>query len=180
MKKVIYALIVVVAVGIIGFFAYGFLFPKSPRDMATYSGNGLEIKVDYSRPYKKGRLIFGDVDEKPLLPYGQYWRLGANASTDITFSKNVLFGGKSVPAGTYRMYGVPGPNSFQISLNSEAGVSSAHNEPDYSKDVTKIEIPVQRAQETEQLTIEFIDDASAVNMDIRWDNTLVRVPISSP
>lgn len=178
MKRVTYALIAILGIGIIGFVLYQlFASPKSPKDIATFSGNGVDIKVEYSRPYKNGRVIFGEVAAKPLLSYGQYWRLGANASTDITFSKNVLFGGKPVPAGSYRMYAVPGASSFQISLNSEAGVSAAHNEPDYSKDVAKVDIPVQSTQETEQLTIAFSDAPPAVNMDIRWDRTLLRVPI---
>jgi Protein of unknown function (DUF2911) len=178
MKKTIYVVIAIVAVGIIGLVTYQFFAPKSPKDVVSYSGNGLDIKVEYSRPYKKGRLIFGEAKDQPLLLYGQYWRLGANASTDITFSKNVLFAGKTVAAGTYRMYAVPGAESFRVSLNSEAGVSSAHNEPDYSKDVAQVEIPVQNSEETEQLTITFSDRAPAVNMDIKWDKILLRIPIT--
>lgn len=179
MKKVTYALITIVAVAIVGFVLYRFFAsPKSPKDVATYSGNGVEIEVEYSRPYKKGRVIFGEVTDQPLLSYGQYWRLGANASTDITFSKNVLFAGKPVVAGTYRMYAVPGANTFQVSLNSESGISAAHNEPDYSKDVAKVDIPVQSVAETEQLTISFSESSPEVNMDIKWDKTLVRVPIT--
>jgi hypothetical protein len=179
MKKVTYALITIVAVGILGFVLYRFFAsPKSPKDVAMHNSNGIKIEVEYSRPYKKGRVIFGEVTDQPLLAYGQYWRLGANASTDITFSKNVLFGGKPVAAGTYRMYAVPGASSFQISLNSESGISAAHNEPDYSKDIAKVDIPVQSVAETEQLTITFSEGSPEVNMDIKWDKTLVRVPIT--
>jgi hypothetical protein len=177
MKKKTYVIIAVITVAVIALVGYLLLSPKSPKDVATYSGNGIEIKVEYSRPYKKGRIIFGEVKDQPLLSYGQYWRLGANASTDITFSKNVLFGGKEVSAGTYRMYAVPGAHSFQISLNAEPGVSSAHNEPDYSKDVAKVDVPVRASEETEQFTIAFSDSLPAVNMDIKWDRILLRVPI---
>ena len=177
MKKVAYIVIAVVVVGIVAFIAFQRLSPKSPKDVVTHSSNGIELKVEYSRPYKKGRIIFGDVSDQPLLLFGQYWRLGANASTDITFSKNVLFGGKAVAAGTYRMYAVPGAESFQIAHNAEPGISAAHNEPDYSKDVAKIDVPVQAAEETEQLTISFSDSASEINMDIKWDKILLRIPI---
>ena len=177
MKKITYVVIAIIAIGIIGLVAYMFLSPKSPKDVVTYSGNGIEIKVEYSRPYKKGRIIFGEVKDQPLLLYGQYWRLGANASTDITFSKNVLFGGKPVAAVTYMMYAVPGAESFQISLNADAGNSAAHNEPDYSKDVAKVDVPAEVSEETEQLTITFADSSPAVNMVVRWDRILLRIPI---
>jgi hypothetical protein len=103
--------------------------------------------------------------------------VGANAATEITFSKDVTFGGKPVPAGSYRMYAVPGPSSFQISLNSELGISSAHLEPNYSLDVVKVDISVKEIPETEKLTIAFASDNEAINMDINWDKTQARVPI---
>ena len=68
---------------------------------------------------------------------------------------------------------------LQISLNSELGVSGAHEEPDYSKDVAKVDIPVQTADDTEQFTIDFHMDSSTVNMDMAWDRTRIRVPIKS-
>lgn len=177
MKKIIYSIAAIIAIGAIAFVVYQFLVPKSPKDVVTFNGKGIDITVEYSKPYKKGRLIFGEAKDKALLPYGQYWRLGANASTDITFSSDVLFAGKPVQAGTYRMYAVPGPNTFQISLNSEAGVSAAHNEPDYTKDVAKADIPVESGEDTEQLTISFSAAATRINMDIEWDKTRLRVPI---
>jgi hypothetical protein len=178
MKKVTIIIITVLVLGLVGFGIYKIFSPKSPKGVVTYNGSNIHMKVEYSRPYKNGRVIFGDVADHPLLPYGQYWRLGANAATEITFSKDVLFGDKSVAAGTYRMYAVPGAESFQISLNSEVGVSAAHNEPNYSKDVAKVNIPVQRSEQTEQLTIRFSDGSPQINMDILWDATLLQVPIT--
>ena len=37
-----------------------------------------EIEVEYNRPSKRGRVIFGD-----LVPFGKLWRTGANSSTKI-------------------------------------------------------------------------------------------------
>jgi hypothetical protein len=139
----------------------------------------LNIKVTYSQPFKKGRLIFGEEKDKALQPYGKYWRLGANATTDITFSKDVSFAGKPIKSGTYRMYAVPGPTSFQVSLNSEAGVFFGAREPDYTKDVIKVDVPVRESPtETEQFIINFASDSTGVNMDFVWDKIIVRVPIT--
>lgn len=177
MIKKIFIGLGVLLLAFILFVAYNIMFPKSPPTSAETSDKGLDIKVKYSQPSKKGRLIFGEEKDGALQPYGKYWRLGANQATEITLSKNVTFAGKSLSAGTYRMYAVPGATSFQIGLNSEVGVFLAVNEPDYALDVLKVEIPVQVAPETEKFTISFTSDSVGVNMDLTWDKTLVRVPI---
>lgn len=152
---------------------------KSPSTTTAFNDRGLDIKVTYCRPYKKGRLIFGEAADGALQPYGKYWRLGANAATEITFSKDINFAGQPVKAGTYRMYAVPGPESFDIALNSELGVYFAFREPDYSLDVLKVKIPVQESLAgAEQFTITFGSDSTGVNMDMFWDNTLISVPIT--
>jgi len=180
MKKKIFIGLGVVLIALIAFVLYVALIgsKKSPEKTTTFSEKGLDIKVVYCQPYKKGRLIFGEKKDGALLPYGKYWRLGANAPTQITFSKNINFAGKAVNAGSYRMYAVPGASSFQVSLNSEGGVSGLF-EPDYSMDVLKVEVPVSTApSETEQFTINFSSDSTGVKMDLVWDKTLVSVPIS--
>ena len=179
MLKKILATIGILILIVVAYFGYAILFPASPPSTATFNDQGLDITVSYSQPSKKGRLIFGEESEGALQPYGQYWRLGANAPTEITFSKDVNFAGQPVPAGTYSMYAVPGSDSFQISLNSEIGSFSGAVEPDYSKDVLKADLPVSTAPtETEVFTISFANDATGINMDLAWDKMLVRVPIT--
>jgi hypothetical protein len=179
MIKKIFIGIGIVLFAFVLFVIYINVFPASPPDKASISNNGLDISVKYSRPYKKGRLIFGDEKDKALQPYGKYWRLGANAATEITFNKNVSFAGKPVNAGTYRMYAVPGAESFQIALNSEAGVFLAAREPDYKLDVLKVDVPVTQSPETEQFTINFANDSTGVKMNFLWDKIQVTVPISA-
>jgi len=163
----------------VGFIVYSNLFPKSPPTTKAFSENGLDINVAFGQPSKRGRLIFGEEKDGALQPYGKYWRLGANAATEITFNKDINFAGKAVKAGSYRMYAVPGANSFQVSLNSELGVFLGVMEPDYTKDVLKVDVPVvQSPTETEQFTINFASDSTGVNMDFVWDKVIVRVPIS--
>lgn len=174
-KKIIIGVVAVIVL----LAAYFFTRPaKSPAKTTTFSDNGLDISVSYSQPSKRGRLIFGEEKDGALQPFGKYWRLGANAATEITFSKNILFAGQPVNAGSYRMYAVPGPATFQISLNSELGVNfTAANEPDYSLDVLKVDLPVESVPETEQFVINFSADSAGVNMDFVWDQIRVRVPI---
>src|SRR5699024_6497588 len=60
------------------------------------------IKLKYSRPGVKDRDIFGE-----LIPYGEVWRTGANATTKVTFGEEVEVAGKMIKPGTYTLYTIP-------------------------------------------------------------------------
>ena len=179
MKKKIFIIVGILFLGFLAFFLYGVLTTRShsPSETKQVSHQGLDVKVVYCRPFKKDRLIFGEESDKALVPYGKYWRLGANEATEITFNKAVDFGGKAVEAGSYRMYAVPKADSWEVSLNSELG-KFGYFEPNYALDVVKVNIPVTTAPtENEQFTITLNPDDTGVKMDMAWDKVLVRVPI---
>jgi hypothetical protein len=180
MKKKIYIGLGLVLVAIIAYAAYSAFFSRrvSPTQTTEFSHEGLDVKVTYCRPIKKGRTIFGDEASGALLPHGKYWRLGANESTEISFNKDILFAGQPVSAGTYRMYAVPGEKIWQVVLNSELGTWGSET-PDHSLDVVGVEVPVTSAPaETEQFTINLGSIGEATTMDFVWDNALVSVPIT--
>jgi hypothetical protein len=179
MKKKIVIGIGVLLILLVGALAYLNLVvnKRSPEQTLNASFEGLDVTIVYCRPYKKGRLIFGEKSQGALQPYGEYWRLGANAATQISFSKDVNFAGKPVKAGTYRMYAVPGADTWQVALNSELG-KWGYSPPDYSLDVLKVEVKPETAPETEQFTITLSNDSSAMMMDFAWEKTRVRVPIT--
>ena len=160
-------------------YAFFIATPVSPRATASYNQGGLEITVDYSQPSKKDRLIFGEESAGALQPYGQYWRLGANAPTEITFNKDVSFGGEPIKAGTYRMYAVPGENAFEITLNSETGVFFGAAEPDHELDVVTVQAPVQQtASVQETFTIDIKSSNTGATIAFSWDEIRFSVPIA--
>jgi hypothetical protein len=149
----------------------------SPSGVANYSNDGLEIRVNYHRPSKRGRVIFGEASDGALQPNGKYWRLGANEATEISFNRDVTFGGKPVKAGTYRMYATLDERTWAIALNSELGQWGA-SEPDHELDVVRTEVAVEETPaETEQFTISFDGDSAIVNMHFAWDKKHAVVPI---
>ncbi|SRR5258707_7977186 len=178
MKKLLIGIMVLVfAIG--GYIVYRVQGsrPLSPPKTTTYSYKGLNLKVVYCSPSKRGRLIFGDSSAAALVPHGKYWRLGANEATEITFSKDISIDGKPLKAGSYRMYAVPKELSWEISFNSELG-KWGFDEPDYSKDVLKVNVPVEKvSKETEQFIVSFSNDSAGLSMNIDWDKTHLRVPI---
>ena len=159
--------------------AYSVLTTRShsPFEEVKSSVGDLDVTVTYCRPYKKERLIFGPEDEGALVPYGEYWRLGANDATEITFSKAVSFGGEQVDAGGYRMYAVPNADSWKITLNSELG-AFGYFEPHYELDVASINAPTSStSEEIEQFTIQLNQSGPTINLTFIWDDTQVIVPI---
>ena len=181
MKKKIFIGIGVAFLLFVIWAVYGLFFatPVSPPATAAYNKGGLEITINYSQPSKKGRLIFGEEKDNALQPYGKYWRLGANAATEITFNKDVTFGGEPIKAGTYRMYAIPGANAFKVILNSETGVFFGAAEPDHELDVVTIDAPVQKpAAEVETFTIGYSTTDTGVTINFSWVQTLFTVPVA--
>ncbi len=179
MKKKIFLGLGLVLLAFVAYVGYGLLFPKSTKASASFNEGDVTIMVSYSQPSKRGRVIFGEEASGALQPYGKYWRLGANAPTEITFNKDVTFASKPVSAGTYRMYAVPGAESFQIFLNSEIGSFSGAPEPDHSLDLFSVDVPVTKTPDlTEKFVFTFAKEGETINLDFTWDTVSVRVPVT--
>ena len=73
-----------------------------------------DIDVEYSRPSMRGREIFGNV-----VPFGKIWRTGADSSTKISFSTDVVIGDKKVNAGTYSVFSIPEKNNWSVIFYSD-------------------------------------------------------------
>jgi hypothetical protein len=172
-------LVLAILIAVILYGVYGvFINPKSPKGNVLFKNENIEMEVSYSRPYKRERLIFGNVNEGALVPFGKYWRLGANFATSFKVNKDVSFSGRPLKAGEYRVYAVPFEKNWKLTLNSEFS-AFGFNEPDYSKDILSVNLHViNTTEELEQFTIDFIDKDSDVHLRIRWDNTKILVPIS--
>lgn len=142
---------------------------KSPMDLASFPSKGDKVvKIYYSRPQLKGRSL------SELTPNGKVWRTGANEATEITFFKDVNFGGKSVKAGTYVLATIPGEKEWTIILNSDTDAWGAYSY-DQAKDVARVTAPVTMANESlEAFSIAFDDGGT---MHLGWDKVRVAVPI---
>ena len=172
--KIIGGLLVVAVV----YIAYMILFPVSPKGEANFEADGLSLQVEYHRPYKKGRLIFGEEKDGALVPYGKYWRTGANAATTFETSSDILFNGEDLKAGKYALYTFPFENSWTVLLSSENDVFFAVSEPDRETLVLKTEVPTKYLDKPlEQFTIEFSKDTASVFMHLTWDKVSVSVPL---
>ena len=149
----------------------------SPPGSAELTNGDLKISLTYSRPSVRNRVIFGTEEEGALQPYGAYWRLGANEATEVTFPAGVLFNGQPLKAGTYRLYTVPGPDTFEIIVNSETGEWGAFV-PDPKFDVLKTTVPVVRdGSSTEQHTITLSADEAGIDINVAFEKVKFTIPV---
>jgi hypothetical protein len=179
LKKVLTGLgVLVLLVGVV--FAYlnyrnRNLSPAAEQKITTASG--LTVKIDYSRPSKRDRLIFGNADEGALQPYGQYWRLGANEATVIEFDKPVQINGVNIEAGSYGLYAIPGPDLFDIGIN-KTWDRWGFSEPDYSQDITRFKVGIEKVEQpVEQFTINLGEADAGVKVICEWDQVRFVIPV---
>lgn len=144
---------------------------SSPAAVAQTNQNGLTVKVDYCRPYKKGRAIFGG-----LVPYGQVWRTGANEATLVSFAQDVTVAGKPLKAGEYSLWTIPSQQGWIAIINGETGQWGTNYDP--KKDVFRAPIQARpHSPLAEQFTISFAPASGGTDMILAWDETEAVIPI---
>ncbi|MBW8685857.1 DUF2911 domain-containing protein [Chitinophaga sp. B61] len=157
---------------------------SSPMDMAYYPvmypyvvkvkgepGN-LVARVIYSRPQKKGRKIFGELEA-----YGEIYRLGANEATEIEFFRPVIIGGKTVPKGRYTLYAILSEQKWTFIVNRETDIWGAFKY-DQKKDVARTDVPVVKlTTPVEPFSMMFEKADNGANLVVAWDTTSVSLPI---
>ena len=179
-KKILLTIVLGGIVVFGAYFAYMILTTKShsPFEVVNYSGENLEIQVEYCRPFKKERLLFGTAEEGALVPYGKYWRTGANEATEIYFSKPVYFLGAPLDSGKYVLYSIPGASEWTIGLNTQLGRWGA-SEVDHNKDVLQAKATAEmNANRLEQFTIDINEQEEGVAVNLKWDNMVVPILIA--
>ncbi len=133
------------------------------------------VHVAYSRPFKRGRIIFGG-----LVGLDRIWSVGAHYATEIVLTNPLMVQGKRLEAGVYALLATPGKETWTVHFNSVLGMHMTDlYDADY--DVLVVEAPVQLLDETiEQHTIDFEDTDEGANLRISWDNTRVQVSLAAP
>lgn len=136
-----------------------------------------DIKIEYSRPSMRGRVIMGN-----LIPYGELWRTGANANTKISFSDQVTISGIKIPAGTYALYTRPGKNMWEVFFYKKSNNWALPKIWDVNEIAVVSESPsinIKESVESFSIEVEDISYDSAY-LTISWENTKVKTLIEVP
>ncbi|MCG8388596.1 MAG: DUF2911 domain-containing protein [Cytophagales bacterium] len=167
------ALLAIAAIGM-RFYTKSF----SPAGTAQYEKDDLQLWVDYCRPYKRDREIFGG-----LIAYNEVWRTGANEATTFHTNKPLMIGGKRLEPGSYSLFTVPGQDAWSVIFNSETGqwgvkLFSGEANRSAENDILSVEVRSIKTNGTfEQFTIAFEEMSDEIDMVLMWDQTLVVVPM---
>ncbi len=143
---------------------------KNPQAVAENTQNGLTIKVKYSQPSRRDRVIFGGV-----VPFEKLWRTGANEATTIQLGQDMIVAGKPLAKGRYSLFTIPTPSDWTIVFNRQAGQwGVVYNE---AKDILRVTASTRAyPQGAEQFFISFEPAPGGMNMLLTWEHTQVVVP----
>ncbi len=164
-------------------FSFSFSQIKTPQPSPATSMNQMvgltEIEVEYSRPSMRGREIFGN-----LVPYNKIWRTGANASTKISFSDDVVINDNKVKAGKYSIFTIPNESEWEFILYNDTSVRGVPGDWNNNNVVLSTMVETKKFPETisiETFTIAFdaLNNNYAV-MLMMWDDVYVPVTINVP
>lgn len=146
-----------------------------PSPPATASGKvkGANITINYSSPAVNKRKIFGE-----LIPYGQVWRAGANEATLFETDKDIKVEGKTLPAGKYSLYAIPGEKEWTIIFNKQTGQWGVKRGGATSRDEAQDALTVKvKPQKSDTMNERLAYDVTDKGFALRWENTEVPVAI---
>ncbi|MCY7350795.1 MAG: DUF2911 domain-containing protein [Cytophagaceae bacterium] len=144
----------------------------SPVALALFKDESNYIKLVYGQPFKKGRIVFGNLEK-----WGQVWRAGANEATEITFTRDVKIDGKVLRTGTYTLFMIPNPDKWTVILNAELGQWGTYNyKPE--KDIMRFNVSARKNEQIfEALTYKFNETDAGAELSLMWDDVKVNIPI---
>ncbi len=151
----------------------GVVSQLSPPDTVRSIVGTTKIEVAYSRPSKRGRVIFGS----DVVPWNKVWRTGANAATQFTTSSDLVIGDKVVPAGKYTLWTLPTPTGAKLIINSQTGQWGT--DYDASKDFARLDLTTRTLPTpVDQFTIAVAPQGSGGVMRFLWDTTEYSIPFT--
>ncbi|HJU65173.1 MAG TPA: DUF2911 domain-containing protein [Gemmatimonadaceae bacterium] len=141
----------------------------SPRDTVTAAVAGANLWIDYSRPQKRGREVFGGV-----VPWGQVWRTGANSATQFRSDRDLTIGSATIPAGTYTLWTLPTQQGWKLIVNKQTGQWGTEYDP--AQDLVRVDMTTERLPSTlEQFTIAIETQRQGALLKLAWDRTQASV-----
>ncbi|NML21966.1 DUF2911 domain-containing protein [Pseudoflavitalea sp. G-6-1-2] len=145
----------------------------SPRKISMSNVGDVHVHITYSSPGVKGRTIWGG-----LVPYDQVWVAGAHKATSVNINGDIEVEGKTIPAGTYAFFAIPGKTYWVLILNKNY---EQHLTDDYdaAQDVVRIKVKPQAVALTPRL-IYAVEELSSNKglINLQWEKIKVSLPFT--
>ena len=152
--------------------------PKaSPQGKIEQKIGVTDVKVEYYRPMKNNRVVFGEV-----VPFNEIWRTGANENTKFTCSDALVFGTDTLRAGTYALFTKPTASNWEIYFYTETSNWGLPETWDASKVALKTTVPTIALNDVVEVFTMNLDPVTNKmgQLSISWDKTRVTVPFAVP
>lgn len=145
--------------------ATGTIAVLSPRDSISVSAGGANLKVEYSRPSKRSRTVFGGI-----VPWNRIWRTGANVATHFSTDRTLAFGATVVPPGRYTLFTLPTQTGWTLIISRQTGQWGTEYDP--TQDLARIPMRTRTlTSPVEQLTIGIEPRTRGGVLRVQWDTT---------
>jgi hypothetical protein len=147
----------------------------SPAGKTMQTVGLTDLTIDYSRPHKRDRDIFGD-----LVPFDKMWRTGANKNTMITTSDILVFGKDTLSAGTYSIFATPSEKTWEIAFYTDTENWGTPDKWDDTKVALKTSTKVSTTSnvvESFTISIDDVQGDKAV-ISFAWDKVKAEFPFT--
>ncbi|MEO7991607.1 MAG: DUF2911 domain-containing protein [Chryseolinea sp.] len=139
---------------------------------ATGKIGNTEIKIAYHSPSVRGRIIWGG-----LVPFDKVWVTGAHMATSIEFNHNVEIGGKTIAAGKYAFFTIPGKDGWTaiINTNWQQHLTDKYDE---AQDVVRLKVKPEQ-EEKNQERLRYVIEAEGNNSGeivMYWERVEISIP----
>jgi hypothetical protein len=152
---------------------YGAMPGLNKADSVQATIGSTRIKINYSRPSMRGRVIFGQV-----VPWDRFWRTGANAATKLSLSAPLFFDDKELPAGEYSIFTMPTKHGWTMMFNKNANTWGTQYTP--ADDVLRVPMQVEQLQEpVELMTIAIVPVNRGGLLTVVWEKTKAAVAFTT-
>ncbi|NML21357.1 DUF2911 domain-containing protein [Pseudoflavitalea sp. G-6-1-2] len=146
---------------------------RSIKSMAFAKHHGDSIKIAYHSPGVRNRIIWGG-----LVPFGDVWVTGAHDATTLELPAQFVMGGKTIPAGKYAIFTIPGKTEWTFILNKHWQQHLA-SEYDQKDDIVRIQVKPKKHAHTERLQYSIVaPKAGQSAIVIAWEKLELTVPFS--
>ncbi len=148
--------------------------PISPADSSSITLDNKRLRVKYSKPYARGRSIWGVV-----VPWDSVWRTGANLATSFETEVDLRAGGARIPKGAYTLYSLPSEGIFTLIVSKRPGGTPPNYDP--ALDLARIPMKLQKQDsQVDPFRIWFEPrDAHSVWLKLGWAERTYGVILNS-
>jgi hypothetical protein len=146
----------------------------SLKAKATATLGITNINIAYYSPAVRGRIIWGG-----LVPFDKVWVTGAHSATSIEFNQDLVIASKTIAAGKYAFFTIPGKEEWTIILNKNWH-QHLTDRYDEKEDVLRVNVKPEvkeKNQERLRYVIEKDSETQGVFV-VYWEKIEISLPFS--